>query len=92
MAKKTNVEQGKVEQSGWASDPVCGECLKPLSKHDYVASMDRYFCEPAASYEYSTEPLESAVMEVIEAMHPGIYEEAAERWKRENGHLPNDLS
>ncbi len=74
------------------SDPICGNCSKPLSEH--TKECETYFCyEHTNGDVFTNEPSDEWLLEQIRnyaiSINPGIEDALISKWKRDNGHTEN---
>lgn len=71
------------------SDPVCGNCGNPLSKHFVERYGDevRTYCNQTTNGDiFTDEPSNAAIFDMLFERMPDVYDVLLEAWKRENGH------
>ena len=69
-------------ESKMNSDPVCGNCGKPKSKHYFKHEI---FCYTHTTGDiYRTEPREDFILDKMAERYPELYQELVDEWKRDN--------
>lgn len=71
------------------SDPICGNCGNPLSKHypERYGDELRTYCNTTTSGDvFTDEPQDSAILEMLADRMPEIHDALVADWKREHGH------
>ena len=66
------------------SDPICGHCNKPFSKHERG---NETYCYPESTGDlFSVEPTHEVIGLMLEDRHLDIYTALVAEWKKDNGH------
>lgn len=71
------------------SDPICGNCGNPLSKHypERYGDELRTYCNTTTNGDvFTDEPQDSAILEMLIDRLPDTYDGLVSAWKQENGH------
>ena len=71
-----------------SSEPICGNCLKPLSEHYHEREI---FCFTHTSGDiYRTEPREDLILDKMAERYPDLYQKLVDEWKLKHGHKTTD--
>ena len=66
------------------SDPICGNCGNPLSKH---FDEDEMFCNETTNGDvFTSTPVDSILLDYIREKSVVFYNQLVKDWKRDNGH------
>jgi len=73
------------------SDPICGDCGNPKSKHLTKRGRSALFCNADTTGNlFTDEPTQEAILELLEELFPGTEERLDLLWKRNNGHITTE--
>ncbi len=73
--------------TGSASDPICGNCGNPLSKHFH--EREEYCNDTTTGDVFTDEPSSALLADWLMGRHPGLHARLVNQWKCEHGHKPN---
>ncbi len=72
--------------SGVKSDPICGACNEPRSKHHHE---DEDYCYPEDTFAqdaFTDEPSDHTFVTFMMMRFPVTFESVVKAWRKENGH------
>lgn len=73
--------------AGSASDPICGNCGNPLSKH--LHEREEYCNDTTTGDIFTDDPRAELLANWLEVQNPTFYALLVADWKRAHGHQPN---